>query len=65
MGLLGWITGRDEREADVYANFEKVDQVVGEIRSISVNQVESAKNNVRDAMGSLQSALSNIAGVNA
>ena len=25
MGIVSWLTGRDEKEADFYSNFEKVD----------------------------------------
>ena len=27
MGFLSWLTGRDEKEQDVYANYERVDAV--------------------------------------
>lgn len=43
MGFLSWLTGRSEKESDVYANYDKVDSVVQEINSIGTNQVETAR----------------------
>jgi len=53
MGFLSWLTGRDEKESDVYANFDKVDTVVSSIKSISTNEVASAKDAVHEAINAL------------
>ena len=53
MGIVSWLTGRDEKEADVYANFEKVDVVVSGIKKISSNEVENARDSVNEAINQL------------
>ena len=59
MGFLSWLTGRDEKESDVYANYDKVDSVVQEINSIGTNQVETARTEINAAI----TALNNVNGV--
>lgn len=57
MGLLGFLTGRDEKEADVYANYDKVSSVVESINSIandmntSISVIEEAVNEVNSVPG--------------
>lgn len=55
MGFISWATGHDEKEADVYANYSKVDAVVTGITEIGNNEVASAKDAVHDAINSLNS----------
>ena len=59
MGFLSWLTGRDEKESDVYANFDKVADVVSNIKNIGTNEVESARDEINDALD----ALNNVNGV--
>ena len=59
MGFLSWLTGRDEKESDVYANYDKVDSVVQEINSIGTNQVETARTEINAAI----TELNNVNGV--
>lgn len=53
MGFMSWLTGRDEKQSDVYANFEKVDTVVENIKSVGKNEVETARDAVHEAMNKL------------
>lgn len=53
MSFTSWLTGRDEKESDVYANYDKVESVVSNIKSISSNQVESARDAVHTAVNEL------------
>lgn len=53
MGFMSWLTGRDEKESDVYANYDKVESVVSNIKNISSNQVESARDAVHAAVNDL------------
>lgn len=53
MGFMSWLTGRDEKESDVYANFEKVEEVVSGIKKISSNEVETAQEAVNNAIKDL------------
>ena len=53
MGFMSWLTGRDEKESDVYANYDKVESVVSNIKSISSNQVEAARDAVNNALNQL------------
>ena len=53
MGFVSWLTGRDEKEADVYANFEKVDLVVSEIQKIRTGEIEEARAVVNEAIKKL------------
>jgi len=48
-----WWTGRSEKEADVYANFEKVDTVVTNIKNIKTKQVIDAQEAVQSAINDL------------
>lgn len=50
---MSWLTGRDEKESDVYANYDKVESVVSNIKSISSNQVEAARDAVNNALNQL------------
>lgn len=50
---MSWLTGRDEKESDVYANYDKVESVVSNIKNISSNQVESARDAVHAAVNDL------------
>ena len=59
MSFLSWLTGRSEKESDVYANYDKVDSVVQEIKSIGTNQVETARTEINSAI----TALNNVNGV--
>lgn len=51
--IMSWLTGRDEKESDVYANYDKVDQVVTSIKKIGKNEVENAKDAVHAAIRDL------------
>ena len=51
--LISWITGRDPKESDVYANYDKVAIVSDSIRSISKNQVATAQENIYAAFEQL------------
>ena len=53
--LLGWITGRDPKEADVYANYDKVQTTSDNIRSIAKNQVLTAQESIYAAFNQLNS----------
>ena len=57
MGLwgdfCGWLTGRDEKESDVYANPEMVEKVVADLTNVTSIQVENARGNVIDALCNL------------
>lgn len=53
MSFTSWLTGRDEKESDVYANYDKVESVVSNIKNISNNEVESARNAVHTAINNL------------
>ena len=53
--LLGWITGRDPKESDVYANYDKVETVSNKIRDISKNQVLTAQESIYAAFNQLNS----------
>ena len=59
MGFLSWLTGRSEKESDVYADYDKVDSVVQEIKSIGTNQVETARTEINAAI----TELNNVNGV--
>ena len=59
MGFLSWLTGRDEKESDVYANYDKVDSVVQKLNSIGTNQVETARTEIKAAI----TELNNVNGV--
>ena len=59
MSFKSWLTGRDDKEADVYANFDKVDEVVTNIKNIQTNEVEAA----RDAVAEAINELNNVNGV--
>ena len=43
MGFMSWLTGRDEKESDVYANYDKVSTVVNEITTIGTTKVSNAQ----------------------
>jgi len=57
MGLwkkfTSWLTGRDEKESDVYANYDKVDEVVTSIKNVKTNQVVDAQDAIREALNKL------------
>lgn len=50
MGFMSWLTGRDEKESDVYANYSKVDTVVDEINTIATTTVMNASDEVCEAL---------------
>ena len=56
MGILSWLTGRDEKESDVYANFERVDEVVTSLKKVSTDTVTDAAEAVRAAVTELNQA---------
>ena len=56
MGILGWLTGRDEKESDVYANFERVDEVVTSLKKVSTDTVTDAAEAVKAAVTELNQA---------
>ena len=61
-----WFTGRDEREADVYANPEKASFVVETINGIAKNNVEAAQVEIYAAISRLNSVnglLENVGGI--
>lgn len=57
MGILSFFTGRDEKEADVYANYDKVSNVTSNISEISssmetsISVIESAANEINSCKG--------------
>ena len=53
MGFWEWLTGRDEKESDVYANFDKVSDVVGRIGDIATTTVGNAQSAIDEAFGQL------------
>ena len=55
MSFWSWLTGHDDKESDVYANFDKVEQVVTNLKSISTTLVGGAEQNVLAAINSLNS----------
>lgn len=57
--ILSFITGRDEKESDVYANYDRVAEVVSQIQSIGKNEIQSAKEDVHQAI----EALNNVNGL--
>ncbi|MBP5679271.1 MAG: hypothetical protein J6X28_05570 [Bacilli bacterium] len=63
MGLwqsfCNWISGRDAKEADVYANYGKVEQVTSDIRTIATTGV----GNAQDAIYGAFNALNNVNGL--
>ena len=48
-----WLTGRDPKEADVYANYDKVSEVSEALRNISKNQVTTAQESIYAAFEQL------------
>ena len=59
MGFGEWLTGRSAKEADLYANFSKVEEVVNNIKKINSIEVAEAK----DSMHSALTELNNINGI--
>ena len=55
MGFMSWLTGRDEKESDVYANYDKVSDVVSEITTIATTNVSNAQTEVDSAIQALNS----------
>ena len=55
MGFWEWLTGRDEKESDVYANFDKVSEVVEKIENIATTDVSNAQSAIDEAFGQLTS----------
>ncbi len=55
MGFFSWLTGHSEKEADVYANFEKVEIVVEELNNISTTVVKQAEEEVKAAIQEVNS----------
>jgi len=59
MGLLSkfwnWLTGHDEKEEDVVANYDKVAEVTSAIQTIAHTQVPNAKDAVYEAFNRLNS----------
>ena len=53
--FISWLTGRDPKESDVYANFDKVEDVKTLIRNISTNEVATAQENIYAAFEQLNS----------
>lgn len=53
MNLWSWLTGRDSREADVYANFERVDELVTNLKKINSESVVQANDAVKAAVSEL------------
>lgn len=59
MSIMSWLTGRDEKESDVFKDDAKVQAVISGIRSIGTGEVESA----RDAVHAAINELNNVNGV--
>ena len=55
MGFWSWLTGRDPKESDLYANYEKVGEVTDLLKQISTTQVESARSAIYEALNQLNS----------
>ncbi len=55
MGFWSWLTGHDEKEVDVYANFDKVATVVDQFNTISTTKVNAAQENFTAALQKLNS----------
>ena len=55
MGFVSWLTGRDEKESDVFANYDKVSDVVSEITTIATTKVSNAKTEFNSAIQALNS----------
>ncbi len=53
MSIFSFFTGRDAKEADVFADFNKIDTVVSEIQDISKTEVVDAKNAIHEALEEL------------
>ena len=53
MGFLSWLTGRDEKEQDVYANYERVDDLVANLKKVSTDNVTAASDAVKAAVTEL------------
>ncbi len=53
MGFMSWLTGRDEKESDVYANFERVDDLVTNLKKVSTDNVTTASDAVKAAVTEL------------
>ena len=53
MGFLSWLTGRDEKEQDVYANYERVDDLVANLKKVSTDNVTAANDAVKAAVTEL------------
>ena len=50
MGFFSWLTGRDEKQADVYANFDRVDELLTNLKKVSTENVAQAADAVRAAV---------------
>lgn len=51
--FFGWLTGRDPKESDLYADYGRVEQVTSAIREIARMRVTTAQENVYAAFDSL------------
>ena len=53
MGFWSWLTGRDEKQQDVYANYERVDDLVTNLKKVSTTEVSAASDAVQAAVTEL------------
>ena len=53
MGFWSWLTGRDEKQQDVYANYERVDDLVANLKKVSTTEVSAASDAVQAAVTEL------------
>lgn len=50
MGFWSWLTGHDEKESDLYANYELVDTVKSEFQRIATVDVQEAQDAINEAI---------------
>ena len=55
MGFWSWLTGRNPKESDLYANYDKVAQVTDRINTIATTEVTNAQAAVYSAFNQLNS----------
>ena len=53
MGFWSWLTGRDPKESDLYANYEKVDDVTSKIKTLASTNVGNSQQNIYEAFNQL------------
>ena len=55
MSLWSWLSGHDDKEASLYANFDAVDVTVDRLNTISTSSVSAAQDNINAALQRLNS----------